>query len=1154
MTALPKRDDDLPAIRAALDANAASALTWLLPAGRLVRNEFQVGDIGGSAGSSLKFNVRKLTGRDFRGEERGFKGVLSVFVAHAGDFPGGLVLAREYLGIPESERPQPQKGTAKGRKSKPDNWVQIIPPPFGVGRPDFGRLWPDTTFRQAWDYRDAAGRLLFYVARYDLPDGRKATPVVSYGHNDDGRRYWRAKGNGRDILFGLEQLAAYPDAPVLVVEGEKAACAARILFPGWVVVAWKGGAGNAGNIDVSPLAKRDVVLWPDADEDGGGTRAMQKIGKAALRAGADVRMVVLPPGLPDGWDLADGLPDGWTRATLEGLLTGAELRGRRRRLPAYYPGPTEPRDAALKRQRDVIGGWFHHGVSLTRARREAASIAGELIEAAGLNDETLKSTLSERQIAARKAVISRKVNKDVAAKHGLNRLTGKAPRLLVTGSQGSGKSRAAAEEIAELDAGTVAWWMVPTIDKAEEQAAEYRDKYARAGSPPVMVVRGRGQDDPQQPSKAMCPRHIVVNRAAARGVEVRKKICKHCPLQDRCGYLKQEAQIAAMDGGLFLMAREYAFLPSPAPAPDLFIGDESLTAVAAAEPVSFHVSQIANTGSWKAGGLDAAIGAAAVLGRVHEAATKHPSRMLAALRDAGVSREQLSGVISYLDTASETVAAASISGRMKDDEIAGALDQIDENDIPRVIRLLRQIRREWDTGRAGLNTVTVRDDTVTVFGLKSPRLAKETPVLLLDGTGSPALNRVLFGDLTHEHIPVERQGTVTGTRGKTKPKTYSRQSITGRQKPTKANPDGLPFWPAEAERLRREISDIVRRQDGPVFVCATMGVEEALRPILPAQASTSHFGAVRGKNAWEGCQAAVAVGREQPSAQHIEDATRPFTAADSEPFLALGHYITQTRGRRMRDGTVQPVEVEVHPDPRCQEVLEQIREAEIAQTADRVRPIFQQRSIVLLNELVLDVTYDRTMTHEELVMGGNRFERAWAEKGILPMGPRDLFGLFPELWISEKAAERELEKFAVNTPGNQIRSSIWFQGVLTQYRVKGQRGPRPSSAWIDSARHPDPRAALEALLGPVTDFRIITPAETPAEVQMQAAAPAVRVVELGAPVLTVVPYKPPPADDLARVRAILAQGSRLADLSSRLDRFKPAVPIPEPPVPRAVGQ
>ena len=73
-----------------------------------------------------------------------------------------------------------------------------------------------------------------------------------------------------------------------------------------------------------------------------------------------------------------------------------------------------------------------------------------------------------------------KVNKQVAAEHGLEGLTGRGSRLLLTGSQGSGKSRAAAEEIADLDGDMVVWWTVPTIDKAEEQAGGTR-KLARPG-------------------------------------------------------------------------------------------------------------------------------------------------------------------------------------------------------------------------------------------------------------------------------------------------------------------------------------------------------------------------------------------------------------------------------------------------------------------------------------------------------------------------------------------------------------------------------------------------------------------------------------------------------------------------------------------------
>jgi hypothetical protein len=1132
--------DDLPKIREKLNDEAASALQWLFPHGRLIRNEFSVGDITGAKGESLRFNVKKCTGADFSGGDKGFAGVFDVFIAKAGGFLGGLDLAREFLRIPAPERPQPQQGAAKSRTGSSDTWTQIIPPPADAGLPAFDRLWSRAGFKTAWAYRDAAGRLLFYVARYEQEvtgkDGKaklkKLTPVVSYGYGEDGCRHWRAKGNGLNILFGLEQLAARPHARVLIVEGEKAAEIARQIFPDWVVLAWKGGAGNARNIDVSPLAGRDVVLWPDADEDGGGTRAMEKIGKAAIKAGADVRVVALPPGLPDGWDVADDLPDGWTSATLESLLAEAGEHGRRNRLPAYHPAPSEPQDAALARQRRTIGDWFGSGAKLIRARKEAAERAAAIIETAGLNDDALNSGLTDRQIRARKAAISRKVNRQVAAEHGLERLSGKgAARLLLTGSQGSGKSRAAAEEIADLDGDTVVWWTVPTIDKAEEQAGEYRN-LARPGSPAALVVRGRGQDDPQQPGKAMCPRHRAVNRAASRGVEVRKKICAVCPLSERCGYLRQEAQISEMGGGLFLMAREYAFMPSPAPAPDLFVGDEALIPVAVAEPVEFNAERIRETGNWKRAGLGAVLDVSPILDTVYRAAVDQPGRILAALREAEISLKQIAEAVTYLDKVTETAAADAITGCMTDDEIGAALDQIDHDDIPNVIRLLRQIRREWDTGRDSLNTVTVLDGTVKVFGLRTPRIGKEVPVLLLDGTGSAALNRILFGDLTHEHIPVERRAHVTGTTGKT----YSRQSITGCDR----HGEPISSRAADAERLRQEIADVVRRQDGPVFVCATKKAEDALAPILPGVAQAGHFAAVRGINAWEECRTAVSVGREQVAPQRLEEMARPFTVADREAFQAFGCYVRQTRGRRMRSGEVRPVEVEVHPDPRCQELLEQIREAEIVQAADRVRPIFNERSIVLLNELALDVTYDRIMTHKELVMDGNRFERAAVRGAAIPLSASEMHRIFPDLWISAKAAEHD----RLNTPVSQIELLFGKAGYLkSSYRRAGQRG-RPTPALI-RADAPNPRTALETVVGPVVWFEIEQrpePAEKGVVSQIDAASPdpADRVVPLRPPA-----SQPPPtaADELDRCRRIVTAADWLADLSTRLEQFARPPPV-----------
>ena len=159
---------------------------------------------------------------------------------------------------------------------------------------------------------------------------------------------------------------------------------------------------------------------------------------------------------------------------------------------------------------------------------------------------------------------------------GVPSVTRPGDRLLITGSQGSGKSRAAAEDIAAIRVPMTVWWTVPTLDKAAEQAAEY-NRLRQPDSMPAIVVRGRGADDPDNPGKRMCPRYKAAERAAKAKVNVRKDICGSCPFRVGCSYLKQEENIAGMNGsGLFVMAREYLFTPCPAPSPDVFIGDESV--------------------------------------------------------------------------------------------------------------------------------------------------------------------------------------------------------------------------------------------------------------------------------------------------------------------------------------------------------------------------------------------------------------------------------------------------------------------------------------------------------------------------------------------------------------------------------------------------
>ncbi|MGH8032112.1 MAG: CHC2 zinc finger domain-containing protein [Luteimonas sp.] len=170
-------------------------------------------------------------------------------------------------------------------------------------------------------YRNSAGVLLGYVLRCEFGDG-KITPTITWCIGPDGAMQWciRPFPTPRP-LCGLDDLAAKPLAPVLMPEGEKCRAAGAGALPMYAVVTWPGGGKGIPYVDWSPLAGRDVVLWPDADQPGRdamlGHRdysGLQHPGVAQFlqRAGVRSMRYIDPDGQPKGWDLADALNDGWT--------------------------------------------------------------------------------------------------------------------------------------------------------------------------------------------------------------------------------------------------------------------------------------------------------------------------------------------------------------------------------------------------------------------------------------------------------------------------------------------------------------------------------------------------------------------------------------------------------------------------------------------------------------------------------------------------------------------------------------------------------------------------------------------------------------------------------------------------------------------------
>ncbi len=183
--------------------------------------------------------------------------------------------------------------------------------------------WKQLGNPQRWAYLDAEGHLLRFHLRYDRKDGTKDFRPLTYRLLPSEAKEWRTKGlDDPQPLYGLDRLAQRPDAPVVLVEGEKTADAVALIFPDRVCIT-SGGCKSATHADWTPIKGRDLVIVPDNDEVG--HKYAKDAAKRALAAGAkSARIVRLPAGLPEGWDLADQVPESMDAWDLEASLLDAE--------------------------------------------------------------------------------------------------------------------------------------------------------------------------------------------------------------------------------------------------------------------------------------------------------------------------------------------------------------------------------------------------------------------------------------------------------------------------------------------------------------------------------------------------------------------------------------------------------------------------------------------------------------------------------------------------------------------------------------------------------------------------------------------------------------------------------------------------------------
>ena len=410
--------------------------------------------------------------------------------------------------------------------------------------------------------------------------------------------------------------------------------------------------------------------------------------------------------------------------------------------------------------------------------------------------------------------------------------------------------------------------------------------------------------------------------------------------------------------------------------------------------------------------------------------------------------------------------------------------------LQRVHRLLEQLLVEIEVGarRRELNSVWFRPTArVTVDGQleNHPRIHVSylrtvsyhligKPILFLDATASPLLNRLIFERPIRTRVfDCERKGRIIQVTRKT----FSRQSLTGLGSNCQPVSAGLD---RQAKLLREQIGRLAQNvadDHGSVAVFCNKQAEEQIQPNLPKDALTGHFGALRGMNRYEHCVAAIVIGREQPSVQDLERQARAFAAKLKRPFRSLvcidgnAQYIRVPRPHRMRDGRLEFDLVDIHRDPIVNEVLDLIREAELVQAIDRVRAVRNFRVIYILTNIPLakfGIVVDELVRWLSLVPKRSRLKKVYEEFGMLPLSAPDLYRIAPHEFSSLDSAKGYLKRHAISGSESQIK--LLFGKVtpksacLFQYKHSG-RGVRWRPAIVDRERHSDPSQALSQALG-----------------------------------------------------------------------------------------
>jgi putative DNA primase/helicase len=232
-----------------------------------------------------------------------------------------------------------------------------------------------------------------------------------------------------------------------------------------------------------------------------------------------------------------------------------------------------------------------------------------------------------------------------------------------------------------------------------------------------------------------------------------------------------------------------------------------------------------------------------------------------------------------------------------------------------------------------------------------------------------------------------------------------------------------------------------------------------------------HYNAISGLDQFRDVRLEILIGRIIPGPQVVEEYAGALSGVAPQQLPHGEWYRQVVRGIRLPDGSGIAVQCDEHPDPFCEKIRFQLCEAEMIQALGRARGINRTADDPLDIDIVADVCLPITVNevfHWATQEPSALFEAA--VDGAVLLSRTDMMKAYEgkAIWENVAAAKRTFAELRQERIQAAFRKLVAGWQAVT-YQMPGSR-QKLRYGYFDRVLIPDPRAWLEARLGPVASY------------------------------------------------------------------------------------